>query len=128
MEKEKGKAKKYYLRIEFRYSIPRDETLEEDQYQNTYFTKKISSHLFETEDECIEYGNKIIQENRWMEQYPGHIGRRLTSKYGIPLVAPNLKNGVSIFISVDSLNILDFDTINSELKKFNIEKIEKEIE
>lgn len=113
---------KHYLEIEIRYSIPRDEA-EGNEYQQTCFSKMIHSDLFYTEIECAIYGNKIIEANRWMEQYPGHKGLILKRNYGYPLVAPTLKNGAQIFISVKSLEINDLITISTELQKFNIDKI-----
>lgn len=119
--------KKYYLQIEIRYSIL--EVLVEDVYERNYYTKIIHSHLFDSEETCIEYGNDVISKNRWIEQYPGYKDLKLERKYGYPLVAPNLKNGAQIFISIKTLNIFDsFYDINEELQKFNVKKINKKIE
>jgi len=118
--------KKYYLQIEIRYTIPKDNA-EGNEYQQLHFTKKIHSDLFNTEIECVIYGNKIIEANRWMEQYPGYKGLLLKRNYGYPLVAPSLKNGAQIFISVLTLNVNDYDTINEELQKFNIGKITEKL-
>ena len=119
--------KKYYLQVEIRYSIPRDESLDEDDYHQTCFSKFINSDSFNSEKECIAYGNKLIEDNRWMEQYPGYKGLKLTRRYGFPLQAPHLRNGAMIFISVLPLNIHNFDDMNTELRKFNIPIIRKEI-
>jgi len=118
--------KKFYLQIEVRYSIPRDEA-EGNEYQQTCFSKMIHSDTFFTEIECVIYGNKIIEANRWMEQYPGHKGLLLKRNYGYPLVAPTLKNGAQIFISVKSLEVTDLGTISAELQKFNIDKITEKL-
>jgi len=111
--------KKYYLSIEIRYSIPEDE--EYEGYQQTCFNHFIHSEIFENKKDCIDYGNSIIKENLWMEQFPGHIGDRLNDKFS--LVAPSLKNGARIFIKVNTMNVLDFDHINIELKKFDKKRI-----
>jgi hypothetical protein len=110
---------KYYLQIEFRYTIRAIDEESEDQY----ITKKINSDLFDYQVDCVDYGNKLIEANLWIEQYPGHIGRRLDNRFGSPLVAPSLKNGAQIFISVLKLNVLDFEGLNIELQKFNVSKI-----
>lgn len=117
--------KKYYLQIEIRYSIPIDKSLDEDIYQRTYFNKFIHSNLFDTEKECIDYGNKLISNNRWMEQYPGYKGLEMSQKF--KLVAPSLKNGAQIFIKLEKLEIYNFEDMNLELQKFNINKINSEL-
>ena len=119
--------KRYYLQIEITYSTPKNEDLDENAYQQSYFTRFINSDLFNTEEECIDYGNKIIDLNRWIEQYPGYKGLKLERRFGYPLVAPSLKNGAQIFISVKSLKVFNFEDINLELKKFNISKIKEKI-
>lgn len=117
--------KKYYLKIEIRYSFK--EYFDTEDYETKHISKTINSGLFNTEKECIDYGNEIIKENLWIEQYPGYIGNRLDRKFGRPFIAPHLKNGAHIFISVESLNIVDFEGINTELRKFSIEKITSKI-
>jgi hypothetical protein len=114
---------KYYLQIEFRYTIRAIDEESEDQRK----TKKINSDLFDLEKDCLNYGNKIIENNLWIEQYPGLVGDRLNTRFGSPLIAPQLKNGTQIFISVLKLNVLDFDGLNAELSKFNVSKITKEL-
>jgi len=118
---------KYYLKIEIRYSIPEDENLPEDTHQQIYFNKFINSDLFNTEEECINYGNNLIIDNRWIEQYPGYKGLELKRKLGYPLVAPSLKNGAKIFISVRSLKIFNYIDMNLELQKFNIREIKEKL-
>lgn len=113
--------KKYYLQIEIRYSIPRDESLSEDIYQQTCFNKFIHSDLFDTEKECIDYGNSLISKNRWIEQYPGYKGLKMDQRF--KLIAPSLKNGAKIFIKPEKLEIYNFEDMNLELQKFNINKI-----
>ena len=39
------------------------------------------------------------------------------------LVAPSLKNGAQIFIKPEKLEIYNFEDMNLELQKFNINKI-----
>jgi hypothetical protein len=114
---------KYYLQVEFRYTINTVDEDQDDQHEN----KIINSDLFDSEKDCINYGNELIKNNLWIEQYPGSIGRRLERRYGRPLIMVSLKNGTQIFISVNKLNILDFFDLNVELKKFNISKITKEL-
>ena len=115
--------KKYFLQIEIRYSIPENEDLPEDAYQQIYFKKYIHSNLFDTEKDCIKYGNEIIQENRWIEQFPGYKGLKLGRRFGDPLVGCRLKNGAQIFIQVKSILIHSFTKANTELQKFNIDNI-----
>lgn len=103
----------YYLKIDIRYSVTT--LIEDNEYDRNYYNKIIYSDSFETEKECIEYGNKLIENNLWMEQYPGTTGCRLTKRFGRPLVAFLLKNGTQIFISVETLNNLDFQNLNIEL-------------
>jgi len=116
--------KRFYLEIDIRYSHP--EIVGEDECEK-YTTEKFHSHVFDEEKDCIYFGNKIISDNRWMEQYPGYIGLKLERRYGRPLVAPSLKNGVQIFISVKSLDILSAGGIEERLRKFNIDKITKKL-
>ena len=116
---------KYYIQIEIRYSIPRDNNLDENEYQQTGFKKFIHSELFDTLEECISYGNKIIRDNCWVEQYPGYQGLHLSKRF--PLVAPSLKNGAQIYMKPEKLEIHDFDELNSELQKFNIPQITKKL-
>lgn len=104
----------YYLKIEIRYSYFNEEG-------EHYPSKFISSKLFDEKEECIKYGNKIIEANKWIEQYPGHIGRRI--REDTSLIAPSLKNGTTIFIQIKKLDIYDFEEVNTELRKFNISKI-----
>ena len=119
--------KKYYLQIEIRYSV--SEELDEDVYERNYFTKFIHSPLFDNEEACIEHGNEVVSQNRWIEQYPGYKDLKLKRIYGLPLLAPRLKNGAQIFISVQTLNIsISLNDINEELQKFNLKIIDKKIE
>lgn len=114
--------KKYYLKIEIRYRI-----LEEDDYK--YLTHIMQSDLFDEEKDCIDYGNKIINHNLWIERNTnlGNIDRRLERRYGYPLVVFRLKNRAEIFISVQELNIKEFEEINEELKKFDLSIITQAI-
>ncbi len=114
--------KKYYFKIEIRYDIPATEDTE-----SIYQTKTFTSDLFDNEKDCIDYGNKVIESNLWIEQYQGHVGQRLQRRYGYPLVAPRLKNGAQVFLSVLSLDILSFEDLCDELRKFNVPKITTKI-
>lgn len=116
---------KYYLSIEIRYSYWEKAGDEEEQKHPSKF---MHSDLFDNEDACIKYGNSIIEANKWMEQYPGHVGKRLERRFGYPLVAPSLKNGAQIFISVLSLRICGADEMSAELQKFNIPAIKHKIQ
>lgn len=116
---------KYYLQIEIRYDTLKPSDVPEDDFVSTYHNKFIHSDLFETQKEAIDFGNKIIEDNKWIEQYPGYVGDRLNNRFGRPLVAPSLKNGAQIFISIQPLNILSFDSINEELRKFDTTFITK---
>lgn len=110
---------KYYLEIEFRYNVY---TGEEKEYKS----KKMHSDIYTDIDECIKVGNDLIKQNKdWIIQYPGCVGANLNKRFGTPLERLSLKNGAQIFIAVRKLDILDFDSLNAEILKFNIPMIKK---
>lgn len=115
---------KYYLEIEFRYTYYVGEG--EDR-EREYETKKIHSDIYDNIDDCIKLGNDLIKQNNWMIQFPGCVGANLNKKYGMPLEVIRLKNGAEIYISVRKLNVLDFDSLNDEINKFNLPIIKKRL-
>lgn len=119
-------TKKYYLRIEIRYTYYIKTDVPEELDPN-YTSKYMNSDTFDTEQECINLGNNLISSNSWAEQYPGMIGNRLKRRLGRPIVVLSLKNGAEIFITVESLNVMDYEELNSELIKFNINRITSKI-
>lgn len=127
MKTKENYTAKYFLSVEFRYSFKTLIDDDPDEYETQYKTKIIHSDLFDTEKECTIFGNRLIGLNLWAEQYPGLIGQRLNNHFGLPLVMLSLKNGSTIFIKVNKLKILTFEDLNTELLKFNISKIEKEL-
>jgi len=108
---------KYYLQVEIRYLI--EYLNEENEVVQIPKSTFLHSELFKTEKECIIFGNKLIVDNIWMEQYPGCVGARLERKYGNPLVMFSLKNGTQIFISVKELTSFKYIDINNILREFN---------
>lgn len=119
--------KKYYLKIEIRYNYREVIGDDEDDYEVRGEKEIIHSDLYDDEKDCIALGNKLISENRWIEQYPGYQNLKLERRFGYPLVAPSLKNGAQIFIGVYSLNVSEFDKMNETLRKFNIKGIHKKL-
>ena len=105
---------KYYLTIDIRY-----DTYNKELDETSHNTDILHSNLFDTEKECIDFGNKLIKDNLWMEQYPGLKGQKLERRFGHPLVRYTLKNRTDIFISVKNLNILNFGELNTKLNQFN---------
>lgn len=106
---------KYQLKIEIRYS---EEVTIEGEKERTCKKKIFHSGTFDTQENCIDYGNSIILDNLWMEQYPGYVGARLNNRFGYPLVRFGLKDRTEIFISVRKLGIMDTEEINKELRAF----------
>ncbi len=118
---------KYYLEVEIRYCYPEWINEDEGDYETKHENEKFHSHVFDEEKDCIDFGNKIIEDNRWMEQYPGYQNLKLERRFGYPLVAPSLKNRAQIFIGVRPLNVLSAGAIEEGLRKFNIDKITKKL-
>lgn len=112
--------KKYYLEVEVRYTLYTLIHEEENEYDKDHENVKVHSDLFDTEKECIDYGNQIITNNLWMEQYPGDVGSRLERRYGYPLVFNTLKNGTQIILAVRSLEITESQGIEDLLRKFDL--------
>lgn len=111
---------KYFLQIEIRWT----EQIERDgELITSSKSKNIHSETFDNINECIVYGNKIIDKNKWVEQYPGYVGQRLNIRFGSPLCMFSLKNRSDIFISVCTLNIYDFGDTCHELQQFKKVKL-----
>jgi hypothetical protein len=70
---------KYYTKLELRYTTHGE--IDENGYEDTnYYRKVLTSKLFETEKEAINFGNKLIEKNKWIEQYPGRTNQRLEKR------------------------------------------------
>lgn len=114
----------FYLEIEIRYNLPEMDE-EDDDGVSRYREKIFHSELFNTKQECVDFGNKFISANTWIEQFPGYVGDRLSTRFDI--VACRLKNGTYISMKIKKKHTGDLESLNAELRKFNVDKIEGEI-
>lgn len=113
---------KYYIEIELRYdtyTIDEDGDIESSRYHNP----KKTSELFDSEKEAIDFGNSLIKQNLWVEQYPGYVGERLNRKFGSPLVMFGLKNNSKIFIAVRKVEESAEQELNDFLQILNKPKL-----
>jgi len=108
---------KFYIQLELRYDIYT--TDEDGDTESTYCNVKSTSELFDTEKDAINFGNSLIAQNLWMEQYAGHVGQRLVRRWGSPLVVFSLKNGARIFLSVEKVDESSNQELNDILQRVN---------
>lgn len=112
---------KYYTKLELRYTTHGE--IDENGYEDTnYYRKVLTSKLFETEKEAINFGNKLIEKNKWIEQYPGRTNQSLKRSYGFPLVYP-LKNKAEVYISVHKIDESSMEEMNELLQTVNVPKL-----
>lgn len=122
--------KQYYLNVKTEYVLYYDEDGNVSKDKHVYsdyksFSKSFDSDFFNTKQDCVNFGNKLISANKWIEQFPGYVNQLFSTTFDIYSV--RLKNGVCITITIKTKNNCDFETLNNELQKFNIESIESEV-
>lgn len=116
---------KFYLKVEIRYTeqVPSHYDGEE-LFTPEYRTEMMHSDTFDTEKECIDYGNAIIARNAWMRQNKGSMDSWLKRRLGHPLclfaVTPGNKriSRADIFISVKQIKVTGAAAIEVALQKF----------
>lgn len=113
---------KYYTKLELRYTTHGeiDENGDED---TNYYNHILTSKLFETEKEAINFGNELIEKNKWIEQYPGRTNQILKRSYGFPLVVYPLKNSAEVYISVHKIDESSMEEMNELLQIVNVPKL-----
>lgn len=110
---------KYQIVIEFRYTekttyVEDGEVMEGSNYKN----HKIKSELMDTPEYAITKANELIAVNKWIEQFPGYVGCRLSNKYRLQMF--RLKNGTQIFIQIETVKLRTFGGMDKELRKFMV--------
>ena len=92
----------YFVKIEARFTVVRELTDDDGELisERECIIKVFYSKKFDSQKDAIDFGNKFITDNLWLEQYPGYVGQRLNNRFGTPLVGYILKNGAQVFISV----------------------------
>lgn len=93
---------KYFLTFDLRYDV---RTIDEDgDIDKDYKNEIYSSKLFDTKQEAWDFGNTVIKNNLWMEQYPGYQNVRFNKDiYSRSLVSFSLRNGANIYIKVNEV-------------------------